>query len=83
MTPSKPAVKKKAAAKKAAAPAVGKNMTALTKANVIPKGYANFTPAEKQALESLSASEVSAVISTGTKLGKKYFAKHAVHGMYF
>jgi flavin-dependent dehydrogenase len=83
MTPSKPAVKKKAAAKKAAAPAVGKNMAALTKAKVIPKGYANFTPAEKQALESLSASEVSAVISTGTKLGKKYFAKHAVHGMYF
>jgi flavin-dependent dehydrogenase len=83
MTPSKPAVKKKAAAKKAAAPAVGKNMAALTKANVIPKGYANFTPAEKQALESLSASEVSAVISTGTKLGKKYFSRHAVHGMYF
>jgi flavin-dependent dehydrogenase len=86
MTPTKPAVKKKAAVKKAAAPAapaVGKNMAALTKGNVIPKGYDNFTPAEKKAIESLSTSEVSAIVSTGSKLGKKYFAKHAVHGMYF
>src|SRR5579863_7456314 len=83
MTPTKPAVKKKATAAKRAAPAVGKNMAALTKANVIPKGYENFTPAEKKALESLSASEIAAIISARTKLGNKYFAKHAAHGMYY
>jgi flavin-dependent dehydrogenase len=83
MTPTKPAAKKKAAAKKAAAPTTGKNLAALTKANVIPKGYEKFTPAEKKALESLSASEVTAIISTRTKLGKQYFAKHAATGMYF
>lgn len=94
MTPTKPAAKKTATTKKAvakkaaptkavAAPATGKNLAALTKANVIPKGYANFSPAEKKALESLSATEVTAIISTRTKLGKQYFAKHAATGMYF
>ena len=83
MTPTKPAVKKKATAAKKAAPAVGKNLARLTEAKVIPKDYAHLTPAEKTALESLSTSEVSAIISTGTKLGKKYFAKHAAHGMYY
>jgi hypothetical protein len=84
MTPTKPTVKKKApAAKKAAVPAVAKNLATLTKANIIPKDYAHLTPAEKKAIESLSASEVSAIISTRTKLGKKYFAKHAAHGMYY
>jgi hypothetical protein len=82
MTPTKPAVKKKAVAKKAAAPAVGRNIAALTKAKIIPKGE-HFTPAETQALEALPAAEVSAVISTGTKLGKKFFSKHAATGMYF
>jgi hypothetical protein len=84
MTPTKPTVKKKEpAAKKAAAPAVAKNLATLTKANIIPKDYAHLTPAEKKAIESLSASEVAAIISTRTKLGKKYFAKHAAHGMYY
>jgi flavin-dependent dehydrogenase len=82
MTPTKPAVKKKAVAKKAAVPAVGKNMAALTKAKIIPRGE-TFAPAEMLALEALSAAEVAAVISTGTKLGKKFFAKHAATGMYF
>jgi len=83
MTPTKPTVKKKATAKKAAAPAVGKNLARLTEAKIIPRDYAHLTPAEKTALESLSPSEVSAIISTGTKLGRKYFAKHAAHGMYY
>jgi hypothetical protein len=84
MTPTKPVVKKKATAtKKAAAPVVGKNLARLTAAKIVPKDYAHLTPAEKTALESLSSSEVSAIISTGTKLGKKYFAKHAAHGMYY
>jgi hypothetical protein len=83
MTPTKPTVKKKAAPKKAVAPAIGKNLARLTEAKIIPKDYAHLTPAEKKALESLSASEVAAIISTGTKLGRKYFAKHAAHGMYY
>ena len=87
MTPTKPTVKKatakKATAKKAASPAAGKNLTRLIEAKIIPKNYEHFTPAEKKALESLSASEVSAIISSGAKLGKKYFAKHAAHGMYY
>jgi hypothetical protein len=73
---------KKKAAKKAPA-AVGKNLAALIKAGVIPKNYSRLTPAERKALETLSASEVKAIVSTRTKLGKKYFAKHAAHGMYY
>lgn len=87
MTPMKPTVKKaapkKAAAKKTASPAMGKNLARLVEAKIIPKNYEHFTPAEKKALESLSTSEVSAIISSGAKLGKKYFAKHAAHGMYY
>jgi flavin-dependent dehydrogenase len=75
--------KKKAATKKAPAAAMGKNLAALTSARIIPKNYKFLTPAEKKALETLSASEVKAIVSTRTKLGKKYFAKHAAHGMYY
>ncbi|MGP0075903.1 MAG: hypothetical protein ACLPWF_28635 [Bryobacteraceae bacterium] len=59
------------------------NLTALTKAGVIPAGYELFTPAEKQAIQSLSATEVAAIISTKTKLGTEFFSKHATHGMYY
>lgn len=83
MSPIKPTAKKKAPAKKTAAPGVGKNLAKLTAAKVIPRNYEHFSPAEKKALESLSATEVSAIISTRTKLGNKYFAKHAAHGMYY
>ena len=78
--PNTPAKKK--AARKAPA-AVGKNLAALIKAGVVPKNYNRFTPAEMKALETLSASEVKAIVSTRTKLGKKYFSKHAAHGMYY
>jgi hypothetical protein len=59
------------------------NLTALTKAGVVPSGYEHFTPAEKKAIESLSAAEVAAIISTKTKMGSKFFSKHASHGMYY
>jgi hypothetical protein len=83
---------KKTAAKKTAAKrstgakskgAADKNLTALTKAGVIPAGYQLFTPAEKKAIASLSAAEVAAIISTKTKLGTEFFSKHATHGMYY
>jgi hypothetical protein len=74
---------KKTPAKKAAAPVLGKNLGKLTEAGVVPKNYKFLTPAEKKALEMLSPTEVATIISTRTKLGKKYFAKHAAHGMYY
>jgi len=75
--------KKKAPAKKTAAPVLGKNLGKLTQAGVVPKNYKFLTPTEKKALEMLSPTEVASIISTKTKLGKKYFAKHAAHGMYY
>jgi hypothetical protein len=61
----------------------GNNLAALTKAGVIPVGYELFTPAEKKAIESLTAAEVAAIISTKTKMGTEFFSKHATHGMYY
>jgi hypothetical protein len=84
MTPTQPTAKKKAPkAKSAAAPEVGKNLARLRQAKVIPASYSDFTPVEKKAIESLSAGEVNAIISTKTKLGRKFFAKTAATGMYF
>jgi hypothetical protein len=60
-----------------------KNLAALTKAGVVPADYKLFTPAEKKAIESLSPSEVAAIISTKTKMGPKFFSKHCSHGMYY
>jgi hypothetical protein len=81
---------KKAPAKTAAKSATtgttaeaGTNMTALTKAGIIRADYQLFSPAEKKAIESLTPTEVSAIISTKTKMGPKFFAKHATHGMYY
>ena len=82
----KAAAKKKTTAKRAttkAAPALTGNLATLTKAGVVPATYKRFTPAEKKALESLSDTEVAAIISTKTKMGKKFFPKHASHGMYY
>lgn len=77
----KTAVKKTA---KAAAPeALEGNLGALTKAGVVPAGYKRFSPAEKKAIESLSGTEVDAIISTKTKMGTKFFSKHAPHGMFY
>ena len=59
------------------------NVAKLTKAGVIPAGYENFTAAEHKAIESLSATEVAAIISTKTKMGPDFFSKHASHGMYY
>jgi hypothetical protein len=83
---AKKAPAKKTAAKRATTgttTGVGKNVATLTKAGVIPANYALFSPAEKMALESLSATEVAAIISTKTKMGPKFFPKHATHGMYY
>jgi len=76
----KTAAKRTSAAKPAGA---SKNLAALTKAGVVPAGYEHFTPAEKKAIESLSATEVAAIVSTKTKMGSKFFSKHASHGMYY
>jgi len=62
---------------------MGKNLAALTQAGVVPADYDQFTPAEKTAIESLSDTEVAAIISTKTKMGTKFFPKHATHGMYY
>ncbi len=81
---AKKAPAKKTPAKKAtAAPAAGPNLDTLTKAGVVPAGYKLFTPAEKEAIESLSSGEVAAIISTKTKMGSKFFTKHCTHGMYY
>jgi hypothetical protein len=72
---------KKAAAKRATS--AKSNLDTLTKAGVIPAGYSLFSPAEKKAIESLTSSEVAAIISTKTKMGPGFFSKHATHGMYY
>jgi len=75
--------KKTVAKKSSAAPELEGNLGTLTKAGVVPAGYKRFTPAEKKAIESLSETEVSAIISTKTKMGTKFFGKHASHGMFY
>jgi hypothetical protein len=83
---AKKAAATKAPAKKAAATATtdtAGNLATLTKAGVVPASYKRFTPAEKQAIESLSDTEVAAIISTKTKMGTKFFSKHASHGMFY
>ncbi len=72
---------KKTTAKTATAKST--NFAALTKAGVIPAGYKHLTAAEKAAIEGLSAGEVEAIIGTKTKMGPKFFAKHASHGMLY
>ncbi len=59
------------------------NVEKLSEAGVIPSGYKFLTPTEKAALEGLSPSEVKAIIVTKTKLGPKFFKKHASHGMVY
>jgi hypothetical protein len=76
---AKKAPAKKTPAKKTA----GGNLATLTKAGVIPVGYSLLTSAEKEAIESLSASEVAAIISAKTKLGSQFFPNHASHGMFY
>ena len=83
---AKKAPAKKAAAKRKTAKTtepLGPNLATLTKAGVVPKNYKRLSPAEKAALETLSASEVSAVIATKSKMGKRFFPRHASHGMYY
>jgi hypothetical protein len=71
---------KKAPAKRAKS--TKSNLATLTKAGVIQAGY-DFTPADVKAIESLSATEVAAIISTKTKLGPEFFPRTATHGMYY
>ena len=61
----------------------GKNLKTLTEAGVIPKDYKHLTEAEKTAIKTLSDPEVKAIISTKTKMGHEFFAKHAPHGMLY
>jgi hypothetical protein len=73
-------------AKKGAAPKAKlktKNLDTLTKAGVIPKGYSHLSTAEKAAIEGLSTSEVKTVVGMKTKLGRRFFPKHASHGMLY
>ena len=80
-TPAKKTPAKQATT--AAATGAAGNLAALTKAGVVPVGYNLFSPAEKQAIESLSEIEVAAIISTKTKMGPNFFPKHASHGMFY
>jgi hypothetical protein len=82
-TAAKKTSAKKAPAKGAPEEGLTGNLATLTKAGVVPSGYKRFTPAEKQAIESLSNTEVAAIISTKTKMGTKFFPKHASHGMFY
>ena len=59
------------------------NVDKLSAAGVIPRGYKRLTPTEKTALERLSPSEVKAIIGTKTKLGPRFFKRHASHGMVY
>jgi len=79
--PAKKAAVKKSAVKTAAA--TSPNLATLTKAGVVPVGYSLLSPSEKTAIESLSKSEIAAIIGTKTKLGRKFFPKHAAHGMVY
>jgi hypothetical protein len=60
-----------------------KNLDKLTKAGVIPKRYSRLSPAEAKAIEGLSTNEVKAIVGMKTKLGRKFFPKHASHGMLY
>ena len=82
-TMAKKAPAKKTPAKQAAAKKKTTNLATLTKAGVVPADYSLFTSAEKAAIESLSSTEVAAIISTKTKLGTDFFSKHCTHGMYY
>jgi hypothetical protein len=59
------------------------NLDFLTKAGVVPRGYDQLSPAESKAIESLSKSELNAIVGTKTKLGRNFFPKHASHGMLY
>ena len=83
---AKKAPAKKKATKRAATKTTEElsgNLRRLTEAGIIPAGYKRFSPAEKEAINSLSDDEVGAIVATKTKLGKKFFPKHASHGMYY
>jgi hypothetical protein len=80
--PAKKAPAKRATKAKTVEPISG-NLATLTTAGVVPAGYKRFSPAEKEAIQSLSESEVTAIVATKTKMGKKFFPKHASHGMYY
>jgi len=82
-TAAKKTAGKKTSAKRATKSKGAGNMEKLTKAGVIPAGYAQFTAAEQKAIASLSATEVAAIISTKTKMGPEFFSRHASHGMYY
>lgn len=81
MAKKMPAKKKTSVAAKVE---MGPNLAALTKAGVVsPKGNELFSSAERAAIESLTQAEVAAVISTGTKMGKRFFSRQAAHAMYY
>lgn len=69
-------------ARKKAAQRKTSNIEKLQKARLVPPAF-EFSDKERAALESLTASEVTALISTSQKLGRDFFAKYAAHGFAF
>jgi hypothetical protein len=59
------------------------NVERLTAAGVIPKDYKRLTAAEKATINSLTKSEIEAIITSTSKMEPDFLAKHAPHGMLY
>jgi hypothetical protein len=51
------------------------NLQRLQQAEIIRQGY-EFSPTDQQVIESLTTSEVDALIEIGNKLGKDFLEEH-------
>lgn len=58
------------------------NLEKLQKADVVDDDY-KLSDSEKDAIESLTDTEVDSIISTKEKLGESFIKKHVPHGMMF
>lgn len=60
------------------------NLDTLREAGVISaEGMDEMTADDQRAVESLTAGEISAMISGGQKLGQDFFKRQYPHGIYF
>jgi hypothetical protein len=58
------------------------NLEKLQKADVVDDDY-KLSDSEKDAIESLTDTEIDSIISTKEKLGESFIKKHVPHGMMF